>query len=451
MSTTPSYPLPVRFGRWLLRLDEPVPPRTEAQLAAEVERNYRWNFWFNLLDGSSFQLGATFASSSTILPFFISQLTTSTLPLGILAVIAQAGWYLPQLFTANAVEQLPRKKAVVVNLGLFLERLPCWVFALAPLLALRSYSLALIVFMVGLAWHVVGAGVVAIAWQDFIARVFPVERRGRFFGLTNFLGTGLGVIGSALSARLLAAVAFPYNFFYCFLICASLIALSWVFLALTREPVQPVTAPRRNDREYWQALPQILRQDHNFRRFLLVRMLMALGGMGNGFIAVAAVHRWQVPTSTAGLYTGALLLGQAIGTLAFGFLADRFGHKRNLVLGAAASCGVFALAWLAPAPAWYFAVFVLQGIAYAAGLVSGILITLEFCVPERRPTYLGLANTGIGLASVVAPLLGAALAAQSYNLLFALSAGVALLALTLMQSWVKEPRWDTHPAPPEAV
>ena len=46
-------------------------------------------------------------------------------------MIAQAGWFLPQLFTANLTEQLARKKPVVVNLGLFLERLPVWLMVAA--------------------------------------------------------------------------------------------------------------------------------------------------------------------------------------------------------------------------------------------------------------------------------------------------------------------------------
>jgi hypothetical protein len=52
-----------------------------------------------------------------------------------------------------------------------------------------------------------------------------------------------------------------------------------------------------------------------------------------------------------------------------------------------------------------------------------------------------MANTGVGLVSVVAPLLGAWLASISYDWLFALSAGVNLLALVLMRWWVREPRW----------
>jgi hypothetical protein len=52
-----------------------------------------------------------------------------------------------------------------------------------------------------------------------------------------------------------------------------------------------------------------------------------------------------------------------------------------------------------------------------------------------------MTNTSVGLISVVAPLLGAWLASNGYNWLFALSAGVNLVALVLMRWWVQEPRW----------
>jgi hypothetical protein len=52
-----------------------------------------------------------------------------------------------------------------------------------------------------------------------------------------------------------------------------------------------------------------------------------------------------------------------------------------------------------------------------------------------------MTNTSVGLISVIAPLLGAWLASNGYNRLFALSAGVNLVALVLMRWWVQEPRW----------
>ena len=96
---------------------------------------------------------------------------------------------------------------------------------------------------------------------------------------------------------------------------------------------------------------------------------------------------------------------------------------------------------LAPSPGWIFAVFFLLGITISAMLVSGIMVNLEFSVPERRPTYVGLANTTAGITSIVAPLLGAWLASSSYQWLFGVGAAINLVALIALHWWVKEPRF----------
>jgi MFS family permease len=426
--------------RRLLQVDKPVPPRSDEEITIEVERNYRWNFTVNVIEGASFFFGASFVSSSTIVPLFISKLTSSPLPIGIVSVIAQGGWFLPQLFTARAVERLPRKKPLVVGLGFFLERVPIGLLIGIALIAGYSRSLSLVLFLISYAWHHLGAGMVATAWQDIIASCFPVERRGRFWGTATFVGTGTGILGAALSAHILNAFTFPLNFAYVFGIAAISITVSWLFFSLTREQARPVTAPRQSSRQFWNGLLDILRHDHNFRRFLAARLTLAMGNMGLGFVTVAAIQRWHVPDSTVGVYTAALLLGQTLGNLGFGLLADRFGHKLSLELSALASSLAFVLACLAPGAEWYYLVFVLLGVTLGAIIVSGILVTMEFCEPRRRPTYVGMANTGVGLVSVVAPLLGAWLASTSYNWLFALSAGINLVALAMMRWWVQEPR-----------
>lgn len=425
----------------LLQLDRPAPARDDGEIAAEVERNYRWNFVVNLLDGASFWFGLSFVSSSTIAPLFLSKLTSSPLPIGLLAVIAQAGWFLPQIFTANAVQRLPRKKPVVVNVGFFLERLPLAVVVISALVAGRSKTLALALFLIGIAWHALGAGVVATAWQDLIARCFPVDRRGRFLGITNFVGTGMGTAGAALSTWLLKTLPFPTSFVCLFTIAAVGLLFSWGFLAMAREPAQPADLPRQSNRQFLASLPGLVRHDHNFRRFLVARSLLALSGMGSGFLTVAALRRWQVPDSTVGLYTTLYLLSQTAGNLLFGFLADRLGHKLSLELGALSATGGFALAWLAPSAGWYYAVFALQGITVSATLVSGVLVAMEFSTPQFRPTYMGLANTVVGLVGMVAPLLGTWLTSLGYSWTFAASAVVSLAATVTMRWWVREPRW----------
>jgi MFS family permease len=123
-----------------------------------------------------------------------------------------------------------------------------------------------------------------------------------------------------------------------------------------------------------------------------------------------------------------------------GFLADRRGHKLPLTLSVLASSLAYALAWLAPGPSWYYVVFFLLGAANGTAVVSGTMIALEFSEAHLRPTYVGLINTAMGLVGMVSPLLGAWLASQSYDLLFALSAAFSLAGLVALHWWVQEPR-----------
>jgi MFS family permease len=435
------YPRLSPIFRRLLEMDKPVPSRTEAEFAAERDRNYRWNFGVNLLDVANFWFGMSFISATTIVPLFISKLTDSPIPIGLAAVIAQGAWYLPQLFTANFVERLPWKKPVVANLGFFLERLPLWIIVLSAIVAIRSPGLGLILFLLAYAWHGLGAGLVATAWQDLIARCFPVARRGRFLGLSFFVGALTGAAAAGFSARLLDSYPFPTNFIYCFGIAATTITISWIFLYLTREPAQTISAPRQSTRQYWTDLPNLLRHDINFAHFMVARVFLALSGLGIGFVTVYAVKRWSVPDSTVGGYTAAFLLGQTFANLLVGILTDKYGHKLSLEISALTTLLAFVLAWLAPDPQWIFAVFFLLGMRAGTVLVSGILVIFEFCAPEKRPTYSGLTNTIAGVVNIIGPLVGAGLAIAGYDWPFILSAIFGLLALVTMRWWVQEPRF----------
>ncbi len=183
----------------------------------EIEQNYRWNFLVNALDGASFWFGMSFISSTVILPLFVSHFTNNPLLIGLIPFLATAGYLLPQLFVANWVERAPRKKFFPVTLGFFLERMP--IFLLAPaayFLATNQPDLALVTFFVLFAWHTFGAGIIIVGWQDMIAKIIPVEKRGRFFGITNFVGNGTGILGALAVPFVLERSTFPTGYVLAF-------------------------------------------------------------------------------------------------------------------------------------------------------------------------------------------------------------------------------------------
>jgi len=412
-----------------------------SEFEGAVERNYRHNAIVTVLDGALWWWGSSFVAARTVLPLYVSHFTESTWAIGLLSTVAAAGWFLPQLLTANWVERLPRKKVVPVNVGLFSERLPMLLMAPAALLARRAPALALIFFFVLYFWHTLGGGIIAVGWQDMFAKVIPLNRRARLFGLTNFVGMGGGALTAIVASRVLGSYGFPDGYVVCFAAAGLLIFASWAFLAWVREPALSSPPTTGSQRAYWQRLPAIVRQDANFRRYLGAQVVINFSGMAAGFITVYVVQRWLLPDNYAGAFTISMLVGQSLSNLVFGAIADRKGHKLVLELSALLGASAVGLAFLAPAPLWFHLVFVLSGMSVAGFYQSGLMITMEFCAAEIRPTYIGLNNTVSGIAAALSPLMGAWLAgAVGYRGLFAAACGIGVLGFALLHWWVQEPR-----------
>jgi MFS family permease len=434
--------------RRLLELDRPYEAFDADALHHEVSRRYRWNLTVSVAEVAFFFLGASFIAATTILPLFISKLTTSTLAVGLVALLAQGGWYLPQLFTAHATERLPRMLPVMVNVGFFAERLPLFLLVLAASLALRSPALAIVLTLAGYAWHVLGAGAIAPAWQELIGRCFPVDRRGFYLGFGSFVGTGFGVAGAAASAALLRVLPYPQSFVAVFAIGAIGVMISLAFMSLVREPVPAQRPPVQSSREFWAGVWEIMGTRGNFRWYLAGRLTLAIGAIGIGFVTLAAIRIWEVSDATVGIYTGLSLAGEAAGMLLLGLLADRKGHKLSLEITALGFAAAYALAAWSPGPQVYYVSFVLIGFALGGQIISGVMLTLEFAPPGRQPTYAGLVNTSLGVAGVAAPLIGAWMATRSFPTLFTLSAALNLAALALFLTRVSDPRHSPAPGSP---
>jgi len=408
----------------------------------QVERDYRWNFLVNVLDGASFWFGISFISGTITLPLYVSHFTSNPLLIGLIPFLNTAGHLLPQLFVANAVERAPKKKFFPVTIGFFLERVP--IFLLAPtayFLATGRPALALAVFFVLFAWHKFGAGVIIVGWQDMIAKIIPLEKRGHFFGITNFLGNGAGVLGAMAVPFVLDRFTFPLGYVISFAIAAVLIFISWIFLSLAREPAVHSSKPPVSQLDYLRSLPQILRRDRNFRMYLLAQIVYTFSGMATGFLTVYAVQMWALPDAKASGFTIALQAGLALANLFFGFFSDRKGHKLSLEICLILNVLATMLAIFAPSPWWFFVIFFLRGAVDAGVFISAISIVYEFTGAESRPTYIGLANTIPGVAGAIAPLIGGWLAgAISYRAMFVLAAIIGVMSWVLLRFAVHEPR-----------
>jgi len=438
----PSHPL----LRRLLEIDRPYPTFEGEALEREIRRNYRWNLTVSVGEVALFFFGMSFLAPATILPLFVSKLTPSTFAVGLVALLAQGGWSLPQLFTAHATERVPRMLPIMVKVGLFAERLPLWGLVAAASLAVRAPVAALILTVASYAWFSLGGGAIAPAWQELVGRCVPIDRRGFFIGFGSFVGTGLGALGAGASVALLNALPYPTSFMAVFAIGALCILVSLAFMTQMREPVPARLPPHQSSREFWSGIGGLLREGGNFGWYMAGRVAMGFGALGTGFVTLSAIRVWGVSDATVGGYTAAILVGEACGLLAAGVLADRRGHKLPLELAALSCAAAFALTAWSPGPGVYIPAFVLIGVGLGGQITSGLMLTLEFAPPGRQPTYAGLVNTILGVVGVAAPLIGAWLAAFDFSLLFLVGVCMNLLAFLLFLVRVRDPRHITAAA-----
>ena len=408
-----------------------------------VQRNLRWNFGVNLIDITFITLAFSLISRETIMPLLISNLTDSKIAIGLVPAIFSICFYLPQLFAANHAERLKRKLPFVMLIGGVLERVPYFFVALAVgAFAVTAPELTLLAVYLAIGLGAFGAGVATPAWFTMIGKVLPVNRRGIFFGVSDGLGTLMGVVGAAFVGIVLDEVAYPGNFAALFMAAAVFMGVSWCGLALNREPESPTVKQQISQRQYFKQLPAVLGGNSNFRRFLLGYSISRLGLMGASFFIVFGNERFDLSGAEVGLLTAVLLGSQAVMNLALGWLGDRRGHKLNLTIFAFAVALAAAVAFVALDMPSLILAFALLGTALAADRISHLNIVLEFALPEDQPTFIGLTNTLLAPVVFLAPIIGGWVAEIGFDQLFALMLLCGIAGGLLLQFWVREPRHD---------
>lgn len=405
------------------------------------DTNMRHNFIVNVMDAAFFGLGMGFASYVTVLPLFVGTLTSSTLLIGLIATIHEIGWQLPQILTSARVSRLPLYRRMVLLMTLH-ERWPFLALAIVALLAtVLDARLVLILTLIFTAWQSLGGGLTATAWQSMIGKIMPATVRGRFFGLQSSASNLLTSGGAVLAGILLGVLPYPYNFAACFGIASVGMAISFAFLAQTREQKRAVT---QTEPANWQVFRReagaVLRDDANFRWFILARILSQFARMAIAFYTIYATRTFDITPEFAGIITGILSLTQMFASPVVGWLGDRFGHRLVLAGGMTLMVCSVVLAITATTQEWFYVIFALTGMANAVQWTSMLAITVEFGTEENRAYYIGLSNTIIAPATLIAPLIGGWLAdTAGFASAFSVSIVGGILAIAVLLLFFRNP------------
>jgi MFS family permease len=269
-----------------------------------------------------------------------------------------------------------------------------------------------------------------------------LEQRGTFFGMQSALANLTGAVGALAAGFLLQELDSPLDFFLCFFISGVAMMTSLWFLSRTREPAHELPPVADSQRTSWKKMGNILREDGNFRWYLVARML---GSFATVAITLYSIHIYRTFTgseATIGIMTGVMTLSQTVANPIFGWLGDRWGHRTMFVVGALMMAGSAGIALFATDISWFYVAFALAGAANATFWAVAITFTLEFGTTQEKPLYIGLANTPIAIASIIASIIGGAVAGQfGFQATFLISMVTGLLMAIVLQFAVYDPRF----------
>lgn len=419
--------------------------------------NWRWNFLVFGGDIAFFTFGLNISSAQTILPLFVHHLTPSNVAVALIAAVRNLGLFAPQLLVAPRVERLRHALPFILIATIF-ERIPFLLLAMCALwLTGTSPTLLLALFFLLLLMQQGAGGITFPPWLDLIARTIPSDWRGRFMGWWSGIGGIAGIAGAALGALLIADMAWPGNFALIFALTFAMMIVSFVLLALGREPpraAQSLSSPSGETerravpgmlamaREHW----ALLRADRPLQYLVIANAAVGIATMAGALFAISALRIGGLNAPEVGAESTVLIIATTAGNFLWGALGDRLGHRSVLIGAALCAAGAAALALVAHGVVAYGLVFLLLGLHLSALVLSQLTFITEFAPPDRRPTYIALTSVAYAPFAVGAPILGGWLADRwGYAPVFVIAIAAGLTAAAIYR--LRVPHARHHPTP----
>ncbi len=387
------------------------------------------NFILGVLNGILFFFSASFISSSTILPVFISKFSSSSFILGLIAAIEATGWQLPQAFIAKFLEDKTYKKFMYV-IPSYIRFTAILIIALTTFRALNiRYYLPL--FLILYSIYLLGGGVAGISFMDIVSRVIPVNRRGSFWGMRMGFGGILALIGGYVAKIILGKFAFPENYALLFLIATVSIFIAITLFSSVKEPPEVKIKKQRSYRSFFGEGIKIFGRDGNFRALFVVRALFAIYFMSIPFYIIYIKKNLNLNDASVGYFIMAQMFGYIVSNLLWSRLSNK--DKNDLVLRIASVSlfltPVLTIMGIKLHLSYFFLLipFIFLG-AGITGINTGYLNSLLKIAPEEnRQLYLGIFNTMLVPFLISPPLAGYVIKLISYTGLFVIAASFSVL------------------------
>ncbi|WP_234024799.1 MFS transporter [Tsuneonella amylolytica] len=404
-------------------------------MQANLKKNYTANFVHGVLGMTGFRL----IYAPTIIPAYLMAITGNPAAVGLGTALLQAGATVSPILSGARIEHRSYILPYSIRVGSMM-RLAILGMAIAGWTLTGS---ALVWVTLGL-FLVLGFfnGAQRVAFQMIMAKVIPIERRGRLQGYRNMAGGTIAAVlawvaGHWFIEQEWLGNGYSTTFLFAFLLTsAGLLVLQFMI----REPPAPASRPVIPLKERIRQFPQLL-EDRDFARFIAAQALATSIRIGGPFWTIYAGAKLGLSGALVGALSFAFLGADTLSNLLWGPMGDRLGFRIVYILSLVAVTAGVVLLIVAGAPWMFYAAFALLGLGGSGWMLAATTIVLEFGAHEDIPMRLAFVTTAEGAVAAIGPVLaGLLVAAAGFGPLFAFVLASLAGALGLMIFAVREPR-----------
>ncbi len=390
-----------RFYEFLTENDE---PRACSTIPDEDCSHVPENFTLNVANGSLTKLAEKIISPDLTLAWIFNYLGASSALIGALVPIKDLGSLLPQLAISGKIRSKPIRKWFWVYAGLI--QAICLglsgVFILQFNTPALPYILAFLLLVFSMA-----SGMGSVAFKDVTGKTVPKGERGQMLSYRSTFGGALALIAGGILTFFIKDQEDPHLYSGMFFLAASLwLGASWLFAKIKELPGS--TQGGRTPLKEFLGGMKLLKEDKNFQKFLMTRALLMAIPLLQPFYVLLAKDLEDLPHSFLGYLIIISAIAQVIGSPLWGKFADKNPKFLMRISSFIALFGLFyALSFTLTNPLFssvyaFIPVFFINGIAYAGARLSRKTYLVDYAPEADRPTYVSLANTSIGLFTILA-------------------------------------------------
>lgn len=388
-----------------------------------------WHAFFLALTLSMLNFG-------TVLPALVDELTSSKTVFGLLYSILLAGPYLFNVIFGHFLSSFRYRRKFLL-LGIYARSLSFLGMALFMFFfASHSPGLVVLSLFFWLTLFSLSGGLAGLVYSDIVAKLLPGSERGTIYAVKQLVAGGASVAGGLLVARILGASGPGFPSGYAVLLMtgfAGLIVAAAAFWFI-REPPSLVEDKKDPLIILLKKIPRLLRDNPEFRRFVIVENMSGFGLMILPFYMLFAKENFDLGGSYVGHYLVVQTSGILLSNFLWGAIARQWGSKAVvrtcLLIGAVTP--LMALLLVKYGPVGFYPVFFMVGFMYSGRLVGFEPYLLDIVPEAGRSLFLGIRGSLDVLIALLPPLGGLFVDILGFRPLFFIVTAVLLSAFLLL-------------------